>query len=103
MRAAKTESIVTKPITNNIVEAVQVTEVIDKDDRRVSPTEMKQAIMEEMRHLLLRATFKVILKKELPDGANALTDRFMLAIKSNTDSQVKYKARYVIGGHWEKI
>ena len=41
----------------------------------------------------------MILKEELPDGANALTARFVLAIKSNVDGEIKYKARYGIGGH----
>ena len=50
-----------------------------------------------------RGTFKVILREELPDGANALTARFVLAIKSNADGQVKYKARYVIGGHRDRL
>ena len=36
-------------------------------------------------------------------GANALTARFVLAIKSNADGQVKYKARYVIGGHRDRL
>ena len=43
------------------------------------------------------------MKEELPNGANALTARFVLAIKSNTDGQVKYKARYVIGGHRDEL
>ena len=37
--------------------------------------------------------------ERIPDGANALTARFVLTIKSNADGQIKYKARYVIGGH----
>ena len=60
---------------------------------------MKDPIYSEVRDLLSRGTFKVILKEELPDGANALTACFVLAIKSSADGQVKYKARYVIGSH----
>ena len=44
-----------------------------------------------------------MLKEELPDGANALTARFVLAIKSKADDRIKYKARYVIGGHRDKL
>ena len=42
-------------------------------------------------------------RSELPDGANILTARFVLAIKSNADGEVKYKARYVVGGHRDSM
>ena len=64
---------------------------------------MKDAIPNEARDLLRRETFNVILKEELPDGANALTARFVLVIKSNSDGLIKYKARYVIGGHHDSL
>ena len=38
-------------------------------------------------------------KKSYQLGANGLSARFVLAIKSNADGEVNYKARYVIGGH----
>ena len=60
---------------------------------------MRSAIRTEIRDLLRRGTFKVILNEKLPDGANALTARFVLAIKSSADGDVKYKARNVIGSH----
>lgn len=60
---------------------------------------MTEAIRSEVRDLLKRGTFKVILKEELPGGANALTARFVLSIKSSADGETKCKARYVIGGH----
>ena len=60
---------------------------------------MRQAALDEVIDLLKRGTFKVILKEELPCGANALTARFIPAIKSYTDGIIKYKARYIIGGH----
>lgn len=60
---------------------------------------MKDAVSNEVGDLDRRGTFKVIPKEEFLDGANALTAQFVLAIKSNADGQVKYKARYIIGGH----
>ena len=60
---------------------------------------MRLAINSEVQDLLRREIFKVILKEELPDSANVLTARFVPAIESNADGEVKYKARYVIGGH----
>ena len=49
-----------------------MTEVIDKSDPRAKSPEMRAAIGHEVRDLLNRGTFKVILREELPDGANAL-------------------------------
>ena len=79
--------------------SIQVTEIIDKDDPRASSVEMRRAVMSQMRDLLKRGTFKIMLDEELRDWANALTARFVLAIKSNADGEIKYKARYVIGDH----
>ena len=79
--------------------ATRMTEVIDKNHLRASSIEMRNAINYELQDLLRRRTFKFILKEELLDGANALTARFVLAIKSKAGEQVKYKARYAIGGH----
>ena len=42
-------------------------------------------------------SFKAVLIEENPDSANALTARFVLAIKSNTDRKIEHKARYFIG------
>ncbi len=64
---------------------------------------MRAAIDREVCDLFRRGTFKVILKEELPDRANALTARFFLAIKSNPHGKIKHKARYVIGGHRDRL
>ena len=88
-----------RPFASEHPAIVHITEVIDKHDPRASTPEMLVAIREEVRDLSKRGTFKVLLKKELPDGANALTARFVLAIKSNADGETKYKSRYIIGGH----
>ena len=45
----------------------------------------------------------MVLKEELPDGANALTARFVLAVKSAVHGKIKYKARYVIGGNHDSL
>ena len=80
-----------------------VTEVINNSDPRAHTEKMEQAKRAEVQELLKRGTFKVILRSELPNGANAITARFVLAIKSNADEKVKYKARYVMGGHRDKM
>ena len=73
--------------------SINITEIIIKDDPRANSPQMRQAVLDEVKDLLKRSTFKVILQEELPDGANALTARFVLAINSNTDGKIKYKAR----------
>ena len=54
-------------VPDSATASIQVTEVIDRDDPRASCPEMNEAIMSEVRDLLKRGTFKVILKEELPD------------------------------------
>ena len=62
-----------------------VTEVIHENDPRSHTPEMEAAKMREVRDLLKRGTFKVILKEELPHNANALPAHFVLAIMSTVD------------------
>ena len=64
---------------------------------------MGEAKKKEIRHLLQRGTFKVILKEEVPPDLDVLPGRFVLAIKFSIDSKTKYKARDVIGGHRDKL
>ena len=60
--------------------------------------QMDEAKKKEIRNLLQRGTFKIILKEEAPPDAEVLPGRFVRAIKSSLDGKTKYKARYVIGG-----
>ncbi|CAN8072966.1 unnamed protein product [Agarophyton chilense] len=55
------------------------------------------------RTFLDRGTFKVILKEDVPIDGNILPGRFVLAIKSTDDGRIKYKTRFVIGGHRDKL
>ena len=45
----------------------------------------------------------MILLEEIPPDDNFLPGRFVLAIKLTDDGQVKREARYVIGGHRDKL
>ena len=64
---------------------------------------MYTAVAKEIRGLFDRGTFKVILREEVPTDANVLPGRFILAIKSTEDGEINYKARFVIGGHRDKM
>ena len=48
---------------------IHTTEIIEPSDPRAKSPEMQQAVMNEVRDLLQRRTFKVLLREELPDGA----------------------------------
>lgn len=63
---------------------------------------MTDAIRALVKGLLQRGTFKIILREEIPPDGNVMPGRFFLAIKSTEDGEVKFKERYVIGGHREK-
>ena len=60
---------------------------------------MMKAKQSEIRDLIDRCTFRAVLRTELADGANMITPRYVLAIKSEEDKEDRYKARYVAGGH----
>ena len=60
---------------------------------------MIEAKYAEIRDLVNKGTFRAFLRTELPDGANLITARYVLAIKSEEDKKELYKARYVAGGH----
>ena len=64
---------------------------------------MTEAKKQEIKNLLQHGTFKVILQEDIPKDGNVLPGRFVLAIKSSVDGRIKYKARYVIGGHCYKL
>ena len=60
---------------------------------------MKEAKLAEVRDLINRGTFRTVLRTELPEGANRMTVRYVLAIKSSEDKEDRYKARYVSEEH----
>jgi len=66
-------------------ESVYMTEIIDVNDPRSCSKKMDDAKRSEIRNLLQRGTFKVILREELPPDGNILPGRFVLAIKSTED------------------
>ena len=82
---------------------IRLAEVIQSSDPRTRDLRMAKAIQEEVRDILRCGTFKVIIKEEILDGSNVLTARYVLAIKSKLNEQIKFKARYVIGGHRDMI
>ena len=58
---------------------------------------MIEAIYAEIRYLIRRGTFRAVWITELPVGANMITARYLLAIKSGEDEEDSYKTRFVTG------
>ena len=92
----------TIPVEAETTTGGHLTEIITRGDPRAYTPEMPAAKKADIKNLLERGTFKVILKEELPPDGNIFPGRFVLAIKSTDDGKVKYKATYVIGGHRDK-
>jgi hypothetical protein len=81
------------------VHTTYITEVIQHDDVRANDPMMTDAKRKKIRGLLERGTFRIIMRSEIPAGANILGGIYVLSIKdSGTDREV-WKARYVIQGH----
>lgn len=64
---------------------------------------MNDAKKREASDLLERGTFNVILREDVPKYGKVLPERFFLAVQSAVDGEHKYKARFVIGRHPEKL
>lgn len=79
------------------------TERINLDDPRANSPETRKTIDEEVQDLLKRGTLRKIWRSDLPDNANALTARFVLEIKSNSECETRYKARYFVGGYRDSM
>ena len=71
---------------------IHLTEILQGDDPRASSTEMSEAKRKEIKGLLDRGTFRIILGEDIPPDGNVLPGRFVLAVKSTEDGQVKFKA-----------
>ena len=71
---------------------IYLTEIICDRDPRASCHEVTAAKKAEIRNLLKRGTFKVVIKKDVLPNANVLPGCFVMAIKSKEDNSVKFKA-----------
>ncbi len=80
-----------------------LSEIIEPDDPRTNSPDMREAKIKEIKGLLERGTFKIVLEEELRDGVNILTARFFFTLESTEDGKVKYKAQYVVAGHRDKL
>ena len=66
-------------------EETYLTEILNRDDSREYSKQMDKAKSEEIKSLLDRGTFKVILTDDVPKDGNVLPSTFVLATKSSED------------------
>lgn len=66
-----------------------LTDIIQKHDTRASSAAMMDAKRKEIRTLLEKSAFKVILREEFRSDGNVLPGRVVLSIKPSEDGAVK--------------
>ena len=78
-------------------------EVILPGDVRAKDPRFREAREREIRGLLERGTWKVVLKENVPKDANIIGGRFVLAIKDEGTKKEVWKARFVVQGYRDKL
>ena len=84
-------------------EEILMREILSDNDPRSQSERMNEAKRKGIREILRRGTFTAVLTEEIPSDANVIPGRFVLDIKSNIDGEIKYKVRFVVGGHRDKL
>ena len=79
--------------------STHATEVIEPLDLGSQNELTSSEINKEVATLVERGIFKAMRIRDLPDDANLLIPRFVLAIKIDIEGRERYKARYVVGDH----
>jgi hypothetical protein len=78
-----------------------ISEIIKDGDPRIPM--FAEAKTKEIQGLLDRGTFEIVEKGMIPDGANILGGRFVLALKDEGTEQEIWKARFVVQGYRDKM
>lgn len=80
---------------------VYMTEVILPGDPR--EPKFEEAKKKEIQGLVNKGTWKIIMKNEMSPNPNILGGRFVLAIKDGGTPKERWKARFVVQGHRDKM
>ncbi len=78
---------------------VFVGKVLHPADRRARSGLFDDAKAKELEGLARRGFYEVVLREDVPAGANVMGGRFVLAIKNVGTGEEVYKARFVVQGH----
>lgn len=88
-----------KQFKNNHPPRIFITEVLHPADRRGHSGMLDEAKAREVAGLAERGVHEIVCRKDIPDDANVLGGRFVLAIKNAHSKEQTYKARFVVQGH----
>jgi Reverse transcriptase (RNA-dependent DNA polymerase) len=81
--------------------SLHLTEVLTPGDpREILFDDARNA---EIKGLLKRGTWKVVMRDEMPAGGNLMSGRFVLAIKNLNTNEEMFKARFVVKGYRNKL
>jgi Reverse transcriptase (RNA-dependent DNA polymerase) len=78
---------------------IHVTGIVDAEDPRATCPKMQRAKLAEMKGLLDKGVFEIVLREDIPAGANTLGGRYVLALKDPRTETERWKARFVVQGH----
>jgi Reverse transcriptase (RNA-dependent DNA polymerase) len=78
---------------------VHITEIIGPNDPRAVCPEMQREKLAEMKGLLAKGVFEIVVREEIPPGSNTLGGRYVLAWKDPGTDNERWKARFVVQGH----
>ena len=86
----------------NLLHHQYPSEILQKSDPRYTNKDSTEAITQEINGLLERKAFEFTPLHRLPEDANILGGRFILAIKQPGTPNERYKARFVVQGHKDR-
>ena len=80
------------------------TEVLEPNDERIYKfaSQFDDAMRQEIVGLIEKGTFRLVMQEEMDPNSNIVPSRFVLALKHSETGEVKFKARFVLGGHRDK-
>ena len=77
--------------------------MIQPNDPRSKYERFRAAKKKELEGLIEKGTWKIVCKSEVPENANILGGRFVLAIKDEETNDEVWKARFVVQGYRDKL
>jgi hypothetical protein len=75
---------------------ISITEVVSTHNPLSTSARMTKGKIRELRGLIERGTFKVVLRAELPEKPNVMSTRFVLSIRHDVTNKELHKARLVV-------
>lgn len=74
---------------------VHTTKILKPRDPRMSSPEADAACSKEIEDLVRRGTWELVLKEDVPPGANLISGAFVIAMKHVEEDSPIFKARFV--------